>query len=244
MQKTIFYRVFQCLWVPVLLILSALAFYMTAAHVFWVQLAQMGDGFAGIFFWLLMGLCGIAVLALTGWVRKTTCNLIAVLYFVAVIGVLFGKLFFGTIFSITDVIKDPAYYETALQSLSMDQRVDGFPEQIPSNAQAVQFAYAPGFAQGGESLTLKFQTDEEELRRYRAIFARKAAASGMIASFAGTPYEIPARMAGAPYDEVPSDYMVYILSAQDHRDNWNHGTCSLVGISQEKGEITFLAENW
>ncbi len=245
MQETIFSRSFKRLWVPVLLIFAALAFYMTATHVFWVQLARISGDFSKFFLWLIVGLCGISVLALTGCVGKTTCNLSAVLYFVALMGILFSQLFIGTLFSLTDTVEDPKYYEVALQKTSAVQgSLSGFPEHIPADAQAVKFSYTPGFAQGGEILKLKFEAAPEQLQKYQMVFAHKAVASGTIDSFAQTPYEVVAKSACDFYEEVPKDYFVYILSAQKYDDSWNHGTCSMVGISPEAGEITFFAENW
>lgn len=232
-------------WLAVTLIALSLVCYAGIVHQFPLFMARMGSDFQKSFVWLFLGLIVIALITATGRINKTFCNIGLILYFIALVGILLGEFLFGSFVSFGDEIKDPKYYGTVLETAGFEQElIAEFPEQIPVSADAVQFRYQPQLAQGGEYITLKFATDTEQIKKYMTYLERKAVSSGTIRTFTNTPYEQIVKDAGYFYETIPDTYLVYVLSAQRESQDWNHGKCSMVGISQETSEITFYAEEW
>lgn len=245
MKENIFTRSLKNLSLSLALLVVSFLGYIGIVHTFPLAIARVDSAFENSFLWLLFGLFVIGGITVSGQINRTFCNMVLVLYFIAFAGILIGQLLWGSFLSIGDEISDPKYYESVLAEAGFDEASLGvFPEHIPESAESVEFAYAPQIGQGGGYIALKFAADEEKIEKYMMIFEHRAISSGRMDSFDETPYGLIVNGAGHFYEEIPNTYQVYVLSAQDYSDNWNHGKCSLVGISPETSEITFYAEKW
>lgn len=245
MKENIFTSALKKMSFSLILLMVSFVCYMGVMRGFPLVIARVDSEFQRSFLWLLIGLLVIGGITMSGWISRTVCNIVLVLYFIALGGVLIGQLLWGSFLSIGDEISDPKYYESVLADTGFDQgSLEAFPEHIPEWAEEVEFAYAPQIGQGAGYIALKFTADEEKIKQYMTVFGHKAVSSGTIPSFAGTPYELIANDAGHFYAEIPDTYQVYVLSAQNYSKNWNHGRCSLVGVVPETSEITFYTGKW
>ena len=56
-----------------------------------------------------------------------------------------------------------------------------FPSKIPDNSKDIHFSYHPQFLQGGENITLYFETDSETITNYIKEYSQMATWSGTMA---------------------------------------------------------------
>jgi len=149
----------------------------------------------------------------------------------------------------TTVITDTAYYSRVVQSLERtpDQLGQYFPDEIPAEAENVQFFYRPQFVQGGSTVALKFDAQPEQIQGYadqlvHAAVWRGKATDAKAAKFGIFDYTF--RLSQMDY-ELPADNTVYVLfSRSSPQGDWNHGTQSLATINEEGTEILFLVQRW
>lgn len=121
-----------------------------------------------------------------------------------------------------------------------------FPDKIPNNTENIKFSYNPAFLQGGEVFVLKFETDLDAIKSYSDLFSPKA-------KWIGKPSDSLAKTNGIflgefnriGYTKLPEDFTVYLFASKPSKPHdWNHGELSLVAISEQRGEIIFLADKW
>ena len=228
---------------PTFMILLTFILYIIITHEFPMLIPIIGSQLNKYFLYLIAGLCLIIILSLYINKSMNILNILALLYFITLSGILFGIVCIGQISSINYVIDDPKYFEDALRKYEASslEYVEGFPKHIPQSAKDVKFNYS-----SNGLLALKFRTNEEQIQHYMTLFSQKAMVSGSIDMFNQTEYESIARQAGYFYIEVPNTYLVYILNAKRRPSDtwWNHGACCIIGILPETYEITFYSEKW
>jgi len=155
-------------------------------------------------------------------------------------------LIFIVLNSIVTTTTDVSRYKVALDQ--MGSLTQGFPREIPDNAEEVSFSYHPALGQGGEELVLRFKTDKESIRSYKNMYTRLAAWHGFSTDWERTEHGVfdgTLYVFGGDYNELPSDLEIYVLYSRPYQPGkWNHGERSMVLISEENLKIVFNAEDW
>lgn len=234
-----------------LLLLTALTFVLfLVAYWFVTQRAIQPHYVDGL--WYAAPCVCFAILA---WVTRknyiTTMEAIAVSSAVLVTSA--ALLFFFSLHIMieesTTVITDTAYYDRVIQSL---ERAPGqlgqyFPDEIPQEAENVQFFYRPPFIQGGGTVALKFDAQPEQMRGYVDQLTHTAVWRGKATDTKAGQFGISDstfRLSQMQY-ELPADNTIYVLfSRSSPQGDWHHGTQTLATINQEETEILFLIQQW
>lgn len=150
----------------------------------------------------------------------------------------------------TTITTDPGLYERALDLSGLPPYLleETFPDTIPNDADNISFRYNPAILQGGETLALKYETNQDSIETLVGEFSRKAAwigkatdsDAGSYGIFTGTFYILDLADSG-----LPEDFTIYVFYGKPSRPNdWNHGKRSLVAISERSNEALFLADAW
>jgi hypothetical protein len=159
-------------------------------------------------------------------------------------------LFYLAVEAATTGTTDINQYEKVLKltHYPKDPLIRYFPEQIPENAEEVQFCYNPAFLQGGENFALKFKTDPDSINQYIYSISAKAKWIGESNASDAEKYGIFERtlyIFDWGDERPPSDLVIYVTYSRPYQpDDWNHGERSLIAISKERNEVLFLADQW
>lgn len=141
---------------------------------------------------------------------------------------------------------DITEYERILAKLGHPQTLGTgfFPASIPAGAEGAQMHY---FSSISTTLCLKYSLDRDALSEQIARFSEAA-------TWIGSPAGLETAQTGIlesmllvlDYEEaLPRDLTLYLMVSRPYREgDWNHGTLGLCAISEERGEILFLYEDW
>ncbi len=151
--------------------------------------------------------------------------------------------------SATTTTTDVSRYKQALTQMGYPSNLtNAFPPEIPEKAENIKFSYHPAFGQGGEQLTLRFETDADAVRSYQQFLTEAAVWFGQAGDKVGERYGIFDGTLNIFFDgrnKLPDDLVIYVVFSEPYRpNNWNHGELSFVGISEETLEVMFYAEDW
>ncbi len=151
----------------------------------------------------------------------------------AVLGVWgFRETVFVVLEAFTTTTTDIRYYERAYDSIDHEEYLEGvFPEEIPENAENVEFYYCPQFLQGGEVFELSFTTDEESLAAWDEFLREHAEWSGPDTEWS----ELNDYGSGK---EGVTRYHLY------WDGGYNHGEIGYVQIDLVRFQIRFYHSHW
>lgn len=145
-------------------------------------------------------------------------------------------------------------YDEILAGWQPTGLVGHFPPTIPAGARHVRLSFFPGFLQGGAYFQVRMQLAPAEIRTIEAQMKQAADEWDQRCAELGdddcdreelllmTPFHTADPRSGQTV--FPSDYVLYLLHAEDHGGNWNHGQTAGVAISAQRNEVVYWAEAW
>lgn len=119
-----------------------------------------------------------------------------------------------------------------------------FPKEIPSHVQNVQFAYQPGFLQGGAVVSLYYIDEHLDTETFQKNWEEKAIWIGHFDQNDSKKYRLSFYM--TPVDENKiNDFMIYLIEGRcDDSGYCNHGDFLFVAINPGTKEVIYKGEDW
>lgn len=151
----------------------------------------------------------------------------------AVLGVWgFRETVFVVVEAFATETTDVRYYGRAYDDIDHEEYLKGiFPEEIPENAENVDFYYCPQFLQGGEVFELSFTTDKESLDAWDEFLREHA-------EWSGPDIEWCELNNYGRREEGITRYHLY------WDGGYNHGEIGYVQIDPSVGRIRFYYSHW
>ncbi len=191
----------------------------------------------------------IAVLAYTGHIPPMASHITTAIL-IPVLAVASAVIFTVILFvAATMECTDPAYYEKVYD---MYEIYSVFPEEIPEDAEDVEFVYYPSFLQGSGKIYLKYSDDASDIEAIGEKLAEDAVWWGDFGEFSEWK-DRPSYF--GEYDflheaSLSDDTVMYLMefgNAYDPDEGgyewWNHGTYTVVAITPDS-EIIYKSTWW
>ncbi len=152
------------------------------------------------------------------------------------------------------LITDTSQYQEIRNHRWADiQQIQHFPQQIPTDAQVLQMAYASGLNPGSSSLQIRLKEPQAKIKnlltQYKKI-SQHQYRGGNTNSHSNQPNGVPTTFFYTSDSEIetfPSSYEILVLKAEDKSQpgaKWNHGNSNGVAIDVTSSEIIYWAEKW
>lgn len=152
------------------------------------------------------------------------------------------------------VTTDVGEYRGVLKQWSASGLVGHFPPAVPPQASGVRFSSFPGFLQGGGHIQLRVRLPIDEVRRIEARLRQAAshayAGGGKYDHYDGDQETVLPTTSFHTADDpaerhaFPGHYTLYVLHAEDHGGEWNHGETRGTAVSSVANEVVYWAESW
>lgn len=203
-----------------------------------------------LFFALLSALLTLlAWLVQKGKLRHST----SVLLFFGSLPLQLFALFFADMFAVTQPSSDPAAYGYALRELNYprNEMIAFFPEEIPNDAQDIDFWHNYPFLQGGERLSLAFTAGEEYIDAEIERLSQDALWIGTHTQAGGLNNGVSFQSFEAMNEEgytLSDACTIYLLCSRPYKDSgdhiWNHGETAVAVINDEENRILYQMNDW
>ena len=144
-------------------------------------------------------------------------------------------------------ISDVNRYSEVMKSIGPATVIEHFPENIPSEASNVKFAYQPRIMQGAMFLELLMSLPEDQVNE---IWETYSDFEKYQFSEEKTLEDIPEPILFLLHNEnheVNQDFSIFLISAEPAGSEefiWNHGTMYGVGIHRTTLEVIYWLEYW
>lgn len=131
----------------------------------------------------------------------------------------------------TKLTDDVRYYSRAFDTIDYRDEIGRvFPEEIPEDAEDVEFTYIPGFLQGGEELRLSYKTDS--IDEWANRLSSSVEWSGSVGE-----YE---KLTGSSMFTADADDRMYLL----FNEGYNHGKQCYATIDERMSRVSFYYCHW